>query len=42
MIKDFCRAMRGLCEDPDDVIGGIALIASIAGFWILAYAMGGR
>jgi len=42
MIKDFARAMKGLCSESDDVIGAVILAASIAVFWIVAYAIGGR
>lgn len=42
MIKDFARAMKGLCSESDDVIGGLLLLGLIAGMWIALYAVGCR
>jgi len=39
-MRDFVRAMKGLCEDSDDVLGAVGIAGIIAGMWIVLYAIG--
>jgi hypothetical protein len=42
MIKDFARAMKGLCSESDDVLGAVGIAGIIAGMWIALFAVGCR